>query len=195
MSLPIEVAFYGAQVKPAAPEPIEFDKPAPIIDLTQAVKPAPPEPVKKDDVVVKKKDDEVKKPEPPKENTEPAKKPDDDNKEASSAPTEPEEAPSVPFSNVMLENKDFRYPFYLRGIQNRVNQNWQWVKTYGKLRAVVYFRVAKDGSVSGIRLSESSRDESFDKAALRAIERAGRFAPLPEGFEEDFIGVHFEFNN
>ena len=194
MSMPIEVAFYGAQPQADEPKPVETKTP-PIIDLTKKAPPAAAEPPKKDDITVKKADDK-KKPEPAKNNkaADMVKKPDTAPVPAP-ASTAPDSDLSAPFTNVQLENKDFKYPYYLKTISRRINQNWQWVKTYGKLRAVIVFKIARDGLIFDISLRESSGDDSFDKTALRAVERAGFISPLPQEFEKEYLEVGFEFIN
>ena len=64
---------------------------------------------------------------------------------------------------------------------------------YSSYRAVVYFRIEKDGFVRNVEIKESSGDEGFDENAIRAVQLASPFAPLPEGYNQEHLGVYFEF--
>ncbi len=61
------------------------------------------------------------------------------------------------------------------------------------VRAVVYFRVSRDGGVSAIRLESPSGVEFFDRSALRAIALSAPLPPLPLGFAGSDLGIHFGF--
>ena len=93
---------------------------------------------------------------------------------------------------IMLENKNFRYSYYTSAILKKIRRYWQ-DSNINVLRTVVYFRIEKDGTVSKLKISKSSRNDAFDKNALRAIELASPFPPLPDGYTENNLGVYFEF--
>ena len=44
-----------------------------------------------------------------------------------------------------------------------------------------------------IKIKESSSDANFDLNAMKAIELASPFAPLPVSYEDNYLGVYFEF--
>ncbi len=92
----------------------------------------------------------------------------------------------------MLENKNFRYSYYTSAILKKIRRYWQ-DSNINVLRTVVYFRIEKDGTVSKLKISKSSKNDVFDKNALRAIELASPFPPLPDGYTENNLGVYFEF--
>lgn len=53
-----------------------------------------------------------------------------------------------------------------------------------------------DGTISGLKLVESSRNDYFDREVKRAIEeaaRGGAFTPLPAGVEGDSLPVELSF--
>ncbi len=93
---------------------------------------------------------------------------------------------------IMLENKNFRYSYYTSAILKKIRRYWQ-DSNINVLRTVVYFRIEKDGTVSKLKISKSSKNDVFDKNALRAIELASPFPPLPDGYTENNLGVYFEF--
>src|SRR6266704_5361950 len=61
-----------------------------------------------------------------------------------------------------------RYPWYVDGVRNRIIQNWDQsaidpaVVAARKARAVMTFRINADGSISNIKLVQSSGNQSFD---------------------------------
>ena len=61
------------------------------------------------------------------------------------------------------------------------------------IRAIVYFKIRRDGSVAGIRLETPSQQEFFDRSALRAVQLGDPMPPLPLGFQGSDLGVHFGF--
>ena len=99
----------------------------------------------------------------------------------------------MPNKGIMLENADFKYSYYTTGIVKKISRYWQWANSYSSYRAVVYFRIERDGFVNIVKIKESSGDESFDENAVRAVQLASPFAPLPDGYNQDHLGVYFEF--
>lgn len=94
---------------------------------------------------------------------------------------------------VMFENKNFKYSYYTNTIVKKIRKYWQWSQTTEVYRAVVYFRILKDGSIDEVKIKESSKNEEFDQNAVRAVKLSGPFAPLPSGYNENYLGVYFEF--
>ncbi|MDR1928500.1 MAG: TonB C-terminal domain-containing protein [Endomicrobium sp.] len=67
------------------------------------------------------------------------------------------------------------------------------IKNYKKLKAVVYFKIHKNGTTSDISIKISSGNIEYDKNVLDVIRRATPFPFLPEYYNEDSLGVFFEF--
>ncbi|MFA7074398.1 MAG: TonB family protein [Endomicrobiaceae bacterium] len=103
------------------------------------------------------------------------------------------ESGGSPNKGIMIENADFKYSYYTSLIVKKISRYWQWSNVDSSFRALVYFKISKDGFVSSCVIKESSGDDGFDQNALRAIELASPFAPLPEAYKEDNLGVYFEF--
>ena len=61
------------------------------------------------------------------------------------------------------------------------------------IRAMVFFRVRRDGSIQEIRLEAPSGVEFFDRSAVRAVQLGDPMPPLPEGYTGASLGVHFGF--
>ncbi len=143
-----------------------------------------------------KKKKEVKKEEAVKPKAVSEEKPvKEEKKIVSPPPPTPFPASAVsPGSGVSVESAKFHYTYYLNLIRERIGKNWNWSTSETKKKTIIYFRISKDGSISQIRTKESSKDESFDLAGLRAVEISAPFPPLPAGFPEEYLGVYFEFS-
>ena len=137
-------------------------------------------------------------PEPPKKKK-PAKPPEE-------APPQ-QQMPTLPSApvgssglrgDVSLEVRDFAFTYYLVLIRNKIAANWAppaGLATGGRrLRSVVYFRIARDGELTGMRLETESGVEFFDRSALRAVTLSNPLPPLPLGFGGGELGVHFGFD-
>ena len=98
---------------------------------------------------------------------------------------------------VGTDDADFAFSYYLTLVRNRVAENWtppNGLPAGGAaVRAVVFFRIGRDGSVSAIRLESASGAEFFDRSALRAIVLSNPMPALPDGWSSPTLGVHFGF--
>lgn len=90
---------------------------------------------------------------------------------------------------------EFPYPGYLSNIVRQIALRFQPDDAAASLRADVYFRILRNGTVTDIRILNKSGDYAFDLEAQGAIEAAARsFGPLPTGFTEDALPVIFSFD-
>lgn len=95
--------------------------------------------------------------------------------------------------NVDIKGEEFPYPDYLENIILQVRRYFRWTGAPG-LRTRVYFVIHRDGSVSDIRILQTSGDRIFDFQALGAVEVAGKrgaFGKLPKGYQGDVLPVDF----
>lgn len=90
---------------------------------------------------------------------------------------------------------DFRWAYYLATIRNKIGARWVPPPGLGGrvVRATVYFRISRDGSVSLTRLEDGSGETFFDQTAMRALQQATPLPPLPAGYDGEWLGVHFGF--
>jgi colicin import membrane protein len=89
-----------------------------------------------------------------------------------------------------LDNPDFTYGYYLDRLLSLIDANWVRPSMGSGVRAIVSFRIQRDGSLADLRISESSGYNSFDLAALRAVQNAAPFPPLPRPYRGDDLGVN-----
>ncbi len=96
--------------------------------------------------------------------------------------------------SLTVETSKFPFSYYLRQIQDKISNNWTWSQSYsGDYKTVVYFRILRSGEISELKIKNSSGNKLYDNLCLRAVEVSSPFAPLPQGYEEDWLGVFFEF--
>jgi TonB family protein len=85
---------------------------------------------------------------------------------------------------------------YYREILNQIDDNKIYPMSArmnakeGKVK--VGFKVHKDGSVSEIRIIESSNFEPFDFAAIDAVKSAAPFKPVPDALDTDELNLSFD---
>ncbi len=98
--------------------------------------------------------------------------------------------------DVSLDAADFEFTYYLVLVRNRIAQNWQppaGLEATPGVRAVVYFRIQRNGTLSAPRVESGSPLAYFDRAALRAVLLSDPLPPLPLGYPGKELGVHFGF--
>jgi protein TonB len=99
-------------------------------------------------------------------------------------------------AEVGVDEADFEFTYYLVALRNRIGQEWSAPAGLGgaqPTRAVIYFRIRRDGGVEAAKIEESSGVGFFDQSALRAVLAANPVPPLPLGFGGPALGVHFAF--
>jgi colicin import membrane protein len=98
-------------------------------------------------------------------------------------------------TGIAVDAARFPYSYFLAAIERRVSENWYSAVSQGRagLTCVVYFRLMRDGSVGEVRIEKSSGNDYFDRGALRAVRSGSPYPPLPGGFADDFLGIHFTF--
>lgn len=119
-------------------------------------------------------------------------------------PTGPSQTPggSSGVSTIGQGGGDFgsRYPWYVDAVRNRVRQTWDQttidpaVRAARRAHAVVTFRISSNGTISSIRMSQSSGNSSMDNSALRAMQSIDAFRPLPNDYMGSYVDVTFDFD-
>jgi protein TonB len=83
------------------------------------------------------------------------------------------------------------FGYYINGIQRIMGTNWNKLEvdqhtSRGK-RAYIQFTIHRDGSVSNVRLDQSSGSPSLDSSCLRAAQRVSTFGPLPSQYNQSTV--------
>jgi TonB family protein len=92
-----------------------------------------------------------------------------------------------------------RYPAYVEAIRRRIAQNWLQssidpaARASRSIHAVATFSIYRDGTVKDIRITESSRNASFDNSGLRALYDSNPMPPLPSDYNGSYVAVTFDF--
>lgn len=120
------------------------------------------------------------------------------------APAAPENAPPRPgaptgsavgtaavgSSIAGLDNPDFTYDYYIAQLLSSIDRNWTRPPVGSGVRAVISFHIQRDGSIADLAVRETSGFDTFDLAALRAVQNASPFPPLPRGYRHETLGVN-----
>jgi protein TonB len=91
-----------------------------------------------------------------------------------------------------------RFGWYEKLLRERIAQKWTTADVPAQYRtapvAIVGFTIARDGSVSDVRILQSSGIYPLDNSAQRAIFEAAPLPPLPPQFERSVarVELHFE---
>ncbi len=113
------------------------------------------------------------------------------------------EAPAAPATSLPgggsatlgVDATDFTFSYYLVTVQNNIAKEWDppaGIVPEGGLFAVIYFQIERDGRIVRPEVETSSGVPLFDETARRAVQRAV-LPPLPSEFNEERLGVHFQF--
>ena len=97
------------------------------------------------------------------------------------------------YEGLSFDVRDFKYSYYKGQIVRKITSCLRRSKSYEKFRVLVYFKIPRDGTAFDISVRESSGNSEYDKYVLETIRRASPFPDLPDGYEDDSLGVFFEF--
>ena len=93
-----------------------------------------------------------------------------------------------------LEGGDFPYTIYIDRMLTLIGSHWFRPQTSADLTTQVYFVIERDGRVRDVKIEKASGNNSFDRAAQRAILEASPLPPLPFAYSGTFLGVHLTFH-
>ncbi|MDD5131551.1 MAG: TonB family protein [bacterium] len=111
------------------------------------------------------------------------------------APAPVEAAPAkTQLTTAVPDVKDFNYQYYLNSLTKQVKSNWD-INQIASHKVVVYFLIERDGTIKDLKIEKSSGVDFYDQLALKAILRCQKFLPLPEGYQEKELNIHFHFNH
>lgn len=96
-----------------------------------------------------------------------------------------------------VDIRKFPYEWYLNIMESRIYGNWDTFRanffTNRQARATVYFQLDRDGRMSDLKIEISSLNNEVDESALAAVRNSAPFPPLPPGYKEKSLEVHFGF--
>ncbi|CAN5550861.1 hypothetical protein BH11CYA1_BH11CYA1_44050 [soil metagenome] len=100
----------------------------------------------------------------------------------------------LPSAHNPINNSDAAYVgAYMADLERRIRRAWFPPRDHADKVVQTTFMIKRGGDVSNIELSRSSGNPLADRAALRAIEKAAPFRPLPPG-SHDTEKFEYTFN-
>ncbi|OGV98028.1 MAG: hypothetical protein A3I04_03525 [Nitrospinae bacterium RIFCSPLOWO2_02_FULL_39_110] len=103
--------------------------------------------------------------------------------------------------DIALDTIVFPYQWYLDAVKLKIDDRWRWSRLDIQLlsgeikKAVIKFKILKSGRIEGVKIEKSSGYPIFDNTALRAILSSNPLPPLPKEFPEEYLSIHFGFEN
>jgi protein TonB len=173
--------------------PPAVEKKEPVVE--QKVAPPPEPEVKEEELVPPKPKPVKKKPKPKPKKTVPTTELKKSVEPPEDIEPQPEESvPPAETGDVMLD-EDFPFAYYISTMKRKIAAFWRVpASSSGQSKYCrVYFRVGRGGSIQSPAIETPSGDFLFDQAALRAVTQANPLPPLPQGFQDQYLGVHFSF--
>jgi colicin import membrane protein len=138
----------------------------------------------------------TRKTEEPKAETRPREEPKKEPEKVEAKPQASGAAPAGATSSVRVDDENFKFAYYLEIVRETISYNWSPPPVSASEEGVittVYFKIARDGRVSSVRVEKESNYDLFDRSAVRAVNVSSPLPPLPAGFGGRWLGVHFEF--
>lgn len=91
-----------------------------------------------------------------------------------------------------------RYSWYVAAVRNRVSSNWLLSTISPSIltapRVYLNFDITHDGTVTNVRITQSSGIAQVDRSALRAVLASNPLGPLPPDYAGDKVSVEFYFD-
>jgi TonB family protein len=91
-----------------------------------------------------------------------------------------------------LSVSDFPYAYYIRQVAGKIREKWDGKAIPGQQPAVI-FEIGRDGRLNLARIDKSSGNAYYDQVAIRAINDAGPFPPLPDDFKKPVLRIGLQF--
>lgn len=90
-----------------------------------------------------------------------------------------------------------RFGWYAALLRQKIAEKWNTQSVDAQIRqlpvAIVTFVIRRDGSITNVRIVQSSGNYANDTSAQKAIYDASPFQPLPPQFERDSANIEFLF--
>jgi TonB family protein len=84
---------------------------------------------------------------------------------------------------------DFTYGYYIEQLLRQIDAKWTPPQAGTNIRTIVRFRILCRGEIDQLDVAESSGLNAFDLAALRAVQNASPFPPLPASYRNPNLHV------
>lgn len=84
---------------------------------------------------------------------------------------------------------DFTYGYYIEQLLRQIDGKWTPPQAGSNIRTIVRFRILRRGAIDQLDVAETSGFNAFDLAALRAVQNASPFPPLPASYRNPTLNV------
>ena len=103
--------------------------------------------------------------------------------------------PGIVLVTPLMEAVALKFPYYMNALVRKMDANWSppGAGPVSAREVLVTFTILRDGSVRGAQVEQSSGDPFYDQAALRSVQRSTPFPPLPPGYPDETMTIHFSF--
>jgi TonB family protein len=106
-----------------------------------------------------------------------------------------------PEVSILSETRGYDFGAYVRGALNAIRTKWylsipEAARNGSKGRVAIGIAISRDGAVRDVWLAETSGTDSFDQAAMAAVQASNPLAALPADFTGDrlVLRVRFSYN-
>lgn len=100
-------------------------------------------------------------------------------------------------SQIGLSN--FPFTYYLQILVDKISSNWYPSQVSagisGDFHTTVFFKIFRSGQISVVDIEESSGIRTLDLSAVRAVQNSAPFPPLPDDYEDEYLGIHLIFEH
>jgi TonB family protein len=93
---------------------------------------------------------------------------------------------------VTLSVSDFPYAWYIQAIHRKIQERWEGHAMDGQQPEVI-FEIGGDGRLRRLAIGKTSGNPAYDQVAMRAVDDANPFPPLPTGFKKPTLTVGLQF--
>ena len=84
-------------------------------------------------------------------------------------------------------------PAYVADVENSIKKHWHPPKVYASKNVVVSFDINTSGTISQLKIKQSSGIDEPDRAALQAVQAAAPFPALPSGAPTS-VSIEYSFD-
>ena len=92
-----------------------------------------------------------------------------------------------------IDEEDFQFPVYIQQMLQSISRNWYRPQVGDTSGCTVYFKIGRAGQLLDWRMEIGSGLSHFDRSAIRAVQNAGPYPPLPIDFSGPSLGIHLKF--
>lgn len=103
------------------------------------------------------------------------------------------QTPGFTSGQTTVSDSDFgsRFGWYVDNLNRKMASNYYKPEvdphTPRGSRAYIQFAIHRDGSASGVQMSQSSGSSTLDRACIRAAQRVDTFGPLPAQYNQNIL--------